>query len=165
MSGFYDAKGDIGYLKSKFNLNLAAGEKLAGHEFEMNIDQYPEVSILIRSAQLAAMGRSDIEDFAPMGLKFIQHGALENSGEITATSVETIKGSALKMMRDIVKNKKYVDITIRATPESLSGGSPAALIGRYEHCKLRSDVVEFSTEDQAALVRVPFTIQYNWQEI
>ncbi|MEC6832962.1 baseplate protein [Photobacterium toruni] len=165
MSGHFNSRGDTSFLKQKFNMNMAAGEKLAGHEFEMSIDQYPDVNILIRSTQLAAMGRSDVEDFGPMGLKFTQHGALENSGEIAVTCAETITGRALSMVRDVIKNKRYIDINIRATPESLSGASPAALKQRLEHCKLRCDVVDLSTEDQAALVKPSLTIIYNWIDI
>lgn len=165
MSGHFNSRGDKSFLKQKFNMNMAAGEKLAGHEFEMTIDQYPQVNVLIRSTQFAAMGRSDIEDFGSMGLKFVQHGALENSGEITVTCAETLTGRALAMVRDIIKNKKYIDITIKATPESLSGATPAALKQRLEYCKLRCDVVDLSTEDQAALVKPSMTIVYNWIDV
>lgn len=123
VSGHFNARGDVTFLKVKHTMNLMAGEKLAGHEFELTVDQYPDLSVVVRSAQMPAMGRSDMEDFGPMGLKFNQHGALENSGEITVTCVETIGGRVLQMIREIVKDKKYIDITIRATPESLSGAS------------------------------------------
>ena len=165
MSGHFNTRGDTGFLKNKFNLNLSAGEKLMGHEFEMAIDQYPDVNVLVRSTQFAAMGRSDVEDFGPMGLKFTQHGALENSGEITVTCAETLTGRALAMVRDIIKHKKYIDITIRSTPESTSGGSAAALKQRLEYCKLRCDAVDLSTEDQASLVKPSMTIVYNWIDI
>lgn len=162
MSGPFNSKGDINYLHQKFNKNLAAGEKLKGYEFEMTIDQYPEISVLIRSTQIAAMGRADVEDFGPMGLKFVEHGALENSGEIAVTAVETLTGATLGMIRNIVKNKEYVDINIKATPESTSGKTVDALKHRYEHCKIRSDVIDLATEDQAALVKPAMTIVYNW---
>ena len=165
MSGHFNTHGNTGFLKQKFNLNMAAGEKLMGHEFEMRIDQYPDVNVLIRGTQFAAMGRSDVEDFGMMGLKFTQHGALENSGEITVTCTETLTGRALKMVRDIIKNKKYIDITIAATPESTSGATAAPLKQRLEYCKLRCDAVDLSSEDQASLVKPSLTIVYNWIDI
>ncbi|UTM60414.1 baseplate protein (plasmid) [Photobacterium sp. CCB-ST2H9] len=164
MSGHFNSRGNTAFLKVKFDQNLSAGEKLSGAEFEMTIDQYPEISVLIRSTQIGAMGRSDVEDFGPMGMKFVQHGPLENSGEIACTAVETIAGPVLRMLQKVVKNKEYLDITIRATPESTAGISAEGAAHRYEHCKLRSDVIDLSTEDQAALVKPPFTIVYNWKD-
>lgn len=161
----FDAKGDTNYLKQKLNQNIAAGEKLSGAEFEMRIDQYPDLMVLIRSTQLGAMGRADMEDFGPMGLKVNQYGPLENSGEIAVTAVETITGRVLDAIRDAVKNKRYLDVTIRATPESASGGTAAPLKFRYEYCKIRSDVIDLSTEDQTAFVKPAMTIVYNWCDI
>lgn len=165
MSGHFNSVGNMAYLKTKFSQNLSAGEKLSGAEFEMRIEEYPGLTVLIRSTQFPAMGRADIEDFGPMGLNFTQHGPLENKGEIAVTAVETISGPVLAAIRDIVKNKKYVTITIRATPESMAGESSNSLKFRLSHCKLRSDVVDLSTEDTAALVKPAFTIVYNWVDL
>lgn len=165
LSGHFNTRGDVNFLKVKHMQNLQAGEKLQGHEFEMSIDQYPDLTVLIRSTQFPAMGRSDVEDFGQMGLKFVQHGALENSGEIAVMCVETIGGRVLEALRDIVKNKKYIDITIRSTPESLSGISPKPLKFKMTHCKVRSDAIDLSTEDQAALVKPAMTIVYNWVDL
>lgn len=165
MSGHFNAKGDLSFLKTKFNQNLAAGEKLMGAEFQMVFEGYPDLSVLIRSTQFPAMGRADVEDFGSMGLNFTQHGALENKGEITVTCVETLQGKVLEAVRDIVKNKKYVNLTIESTPESTSGTSVDSLKFKLSHCKLRSDVVEWSSEDTAALVRVSMTIVYNWVDL
>ncbi|WP_419238319.1 hypothetical protein ACN08L_16075 (plasmid) [Photobacterium leiognathi subsp. mandapamensis] len=162
MSGHFNTKGDMAYLKTQFNKNLNAGEKLMGAEFEMLVEEYPELTVLIRSTQFPAMGRADVEDFGPQGMNFTQHGALENKGEITVTAVETLTGQVLKAIRNIVKNKQYVNITIRATPESTSGATAEPLKFRLSHCKVRSDVVEWSTEDTAALVKPSMTIVYNW---
>lgn len=164
MSGPFNARGDLAYLKTKFIQNLNAGEKLLGAEFEMVIEEYPNLSVLIRSTQIPGMGRSDVEDWGPMGLNFTQHGALENKGEIAVTAVETITGPVLDMIKDVVRNKKYVTISIRATPESSSGLSSDSLKSRLLHCKLRSDPVDFSTEDNVALVKPSMTIIYNWVE-
>lgn len=164
-SGHFNTRGDTNFLKMKYTQNLAAGEKLQGHEFEMSVDEYPDLTVVVRSTQFPAMGRSDVEDFGQMGLKFNQHGALENSGEIAVTCVETIGGRVLEMMREIVKNKQYVNITIRSTPESLSGVSPKPLKFKLSHCKLRSDVIELSTEDQATLVKPAITVVYNWVDL
>lgn len=164
-SGHFNTRGDTNFLKMKYTQNLAAGEKLQGHEFEMVINQYPDLTVLVRSTQFPAMGRSDVEDFGPMGLKFVQHGALENSGEIAVTCVETIGGRVLEALRKIIRDKEYVDVTIRSTPESMSSLSATPLQFELSDCKLRSDIIDLSTEDQAALVKPAITIVYNWVDI
>lgn len=165
MSGHFNAVGDVNFLKNNFTKNLQAGEKLTGFEFEMQIAQYPNVTVLVRSTQYPAMGRSQIEDFAPMGLKFVQQGAFENSGEIVVTAVETLSGEVLKTIRQIVKNKEYVDITIRSTPESLGGNGAESALFKLSHCAFRSDAIDLSTEDQAALVKPSINITYNWFDL
>ncbi|EGQ7810385.1 baseplate protein [Vibrio parahaemolyticus] len=164
MAGHLNTIGNRQFVKAKYKQNLAAGEKLSGAEFEMTFDEYPDISVLIRSTQLAANGTADVEDFGPMGMKFTQHGPYENNGEIAVTAVETITGAALAVIKDIVKEKKYVTVRVRATPESTAGISPDSLDQKYEDCKLRSDVIDLSTEDTAALVKPAMTIIYNWKD-
>ncbi len=164
MSGHTNTKSSLGLLKTKFRKNLDAGEKLLGAEFEMTIDGYPDLTVLIRSTQLPAMGRADVEDFGPMGLNFTQHGPLENKGEITVNCVETIKGPVVRALQDMIRGKKYVNITIKPTPESLDGKPAKGATCRMEHCKLRSDAIELSTEDVQSLVKPSITVTYNWSE-
>lgn len=164
MPGHSNSRGNIGFLKSRYQKNMAAGEKLSAAEFEMTIDGYPNFSVLVRSAQIPAIGRAEIEDFGPNGLKFVQQGPYENSGEVTVQAVETLKGEVLKSVYDIVINKKYVHINIQPTPESLAGSAPSGTAWRMEDCKLRSDAVDQSTEDVTALVKPSITITYNWKE-
>lgn len=160
----FNSFGNPKFLKAKFKQNFAAGEKLNGAEFEMTIDEYPDVAVLIRTAQFGGIGRADVEDFGPMGMKFTQHGPIENSGELACTAVETIEGDVARIFKQIVWNKEYVTVRMRATPESKAGLSPDALKRKYMYCKIRSDVVDVSTEDTAALVKPAFTIIYNWYE-
>lgn len=162
MSGHGNTKGNTGFLKSQFNQNLQLGEKAMAFEFKLTVKGYPNWSVLCRSSQWPAMGRSDVEDFGASGLKFVQHGALENSGEISIMCVETIKGDIIKDMREIIRTKKYVDLTMELTPESTGGKNGQGQKIDLLHCKLRSDVIEFSTEDTAALVKPTITAIYNW---
>ncbi|EIM1710166.1 baseplate protein [Aeromonas dhakensis] len=164
MPGHSNSRGNIGFLKGRYQKNMAAGEKLSAAEFEMVVDGYPNLSVLVRSAQIPAIGRAEIEDFGPNGLKFVQQGPYENSGETTVQAVETIKGEVLKSLYEIVINKKYVNLTLKATPESLAGGAPQGTAWRMEDCKLRCDAIDMSTEDVTALVKVSITITYNWKE-
>lgn len=164
MPGHSNTKGNIGFLKKNYQKNMAAGEKLSAAEFEMTIDGYPNLSVLVRSTQIPALGRAEIEDFGPMGLKFVQQGPYENSGEITVGAIETIKGDVLAALYDIVINKKYVNLNIKPTPESLAGGAPKGTAWRMEDSKLRCDAIDMSTEDVTALVKPQITITYNWKE-
>ncbi|EKD3007450.1 baseplate protein, partial [Escherichia coli] len=68
MSGFANTKADMAFLKSRFNKNLAAGEKLIGSEYWMTIKGYEHLSVLVRTAQLPEMTREDVEDYAPGGM-------------------------------------------------------------------------------------------------
>lgn len=164
MSGHSNTKGQMSYVKQRFRNNLNAGEKMSGAEFEMVFDGKTDMTVLIRSAQMPQQGRADVEDFGPMGVSFTQHGPLENKGEITVACVETIKGVVIPYLTDLIRNKKYVDITIRPTPESLNGSSPKGTTCTLEHCKVRVDAVDLATEDVQALVKPNITITYNWSE-
>lgn len=154
--------GNEPYLKAKFLKNQAAGEKAFAAEFEMTIDEYPEISVLVRTAQYPAMGRTDVEDFGQMGLGVVMQGPLENKGEIAITCVDTLNGPVIGMMRDIIRNKKYVTVNIQATPESKAGLAVKHHKFRLSMCKLRSDAIDLATEDAAALVKPSITVQYNW---
>jgi hypothetical protein len=162
MAGFSNAKGNTSFLKQKFLKNVNAGEKMMGAEFEMTIEEYPDLSVLIRSTQMPAMGRADVEDYGQQGLGFMQAGALENKGEIAVMAAETITGSVLTALREIVRDKKYVTISIKSTPESMDGNGATAHQFKLEHCKVRSDAIDLSTEDAAAIVKPSMTITYNW---
>lgn len=164
MPGHSNSKGNISFLKGKYKKNMAAGEKLSAAEFEMTVDGYPDLSVLVRSTQIPAIGRAEIEDFGPNGLKFVQQGPHENSGEITVTAVETIKGDVVAALYDIVINKKYIHMNIHPTPESLAGGAPRGTAWRLEDCKLRCDAIDMASEDVTALVKPSITITYNWKE-
>ena len=165
MSGHENTKGNLGYLKKHYNQNKSMGEKAQAFEFKMTVKGYESWSVLCRSTQWPAMGRADVEDFGAAGLKFTQHGALENSGEMAITAVETVKGHMLRDLRKIVKNKEYVDITIELTPESTNGTPGEGQKITMNDCKLRSDAIDLSTEDTAALVKPSMTAVYNFLDL
>ncbi|MGL4895983.1 MAG: hypothetical protein ACRCZA_13855 [Shewanella sp.] len=163
MAGHSNTKGNLGLLKTHYNKNKALGEKAQAFEFEMNVTGYPDWTVLCRSTQIPAMGRSDVEDYGAMGLLFVQSGALENSGEITVMCVETIKGVMINDLRNIIKEKKMVDITIALKSESAGTGKGQLM--QLLDCKMRCDAIELSTEDTAALVKPSITIRYNFLDL
>ncbi|HBL5388779.1 TPA: hypothetical protein LR353_005152 [Escherichia coli] len=96
-------------------------------------------------------------------MKFNQHGPLRNSGEFQVTCAETIEGVVLAAVKEMVYQKKYLDISFQAAAESNSGDSKG-LSRTYSHCKVYSDAVDFSSEDVTAVVRPTLRIVYNWVE-
>lgn len=161
MAGFDNSKSDRAYLKGMYTRNKQAGEKLLANNFRLKIEGYENLEVLVRSTQYPAMGHADVEDYAQGGLLMNQSGSLENNGEITVTCTETIKGDVLKMLKDIILNKRQVDVSMHTEAESLGGkvdGSGCKMLD----CKLRSDAIEHSTEDPAGLVKPSFTIKYGW---
>lgn len=162
MSGHKNTKGNTGFLKTQYVNNRELGEKAMAFEFKLTSKQFPHWSILCRSTQWPAMGRSDVEDFGASGLKYNQHGALENSGEISIMFAETIKGHIIRDMRKIIREKMYLDLTLELTPESTGGKNGEGQKIDMLDCKLRCDVIEFSTEDTAAIVKPTVTAVYNF---
>ena len=163
-TGHSNTKGQPSFLKKRFLQNVGAGEKLGASEFEMTFDDYPNINVRVRNTQMPGERRTGQEDFGPMGLKFVQYGPRENSGELTVMCVETIKGDVLAFLTKVVRDKEYLKMTIRPTPESLNGASPKGTTCRLEHCMLVSEPLDISTEDAAALVKPTITITYNWKE-
>ncbi|MDV1094958.1 baseplate protein (plasmid) [Raoultella ornithinolytica] len=163
MSGFANTKADTAFLKARFNKNLAAGEKLVGAEFWMTIKGFENLSVLVRTTQIPEMTREDVEDYTPGGMKMNQHGPLRNSGEFQVTCAETIEGTVLSAVKDLVYGKKYVEVELQAAAESNSG-EHKGLIRTFSHCKIYSDAVDFSAEDVTAVVRPTLRIVYNWVE-
>lgn len=161
MAGFSNARANMGFVKQRYNQNKAAGEKLVGAEYWMVIKGYENLSILIRTAQIPERTREDVEDFAPGGAKFNQHGPYRNSGETQVQCVETIEGQVLDTIKDLVYNKKYVNVELYLASES-KGGPASSPACSMEDVKIYSDAVDFSSEDVTALVRPSLRLVYNW---
>ncbi len=161
MAGFENTNANRPYLKSKYDKNKQKGEKLLGNNFELRIEGFDDMAILVRSTQYPAMAYADVEDYAHGGLLMTQAGSLENNGEITVVCTETITGEVLKMLKDIILNKRQVDVKLHTEAESLGGkvdGSGCIM----RDCKLRTDAVELTTEDTTSVVKPSFTIKYGW---
>lgn len=163
MSGFGNTHADVGFLKKRFNQNLQAGEKLLGSEYWAVIQEYPNLSILFRTAQLPEQARQQVEDTLPGGMTMTQHGAIKNNGELTMQCSETISGDVLAAVRDMVLNKKYVTLKIQASAES-NGGEDKGLLRTLSHCLVYSDAVDFSSDDMTAVVKPSLRVIYNWVE-
>lgn len=163
MSGFSNTQPNMAFLKQRLNKNIAAGEKLISAEYWMTIKGYEHLSILIRATQFPEMTREDVEDVGPGGLKFNQHGVMRNSGEFQVGCVETIEGDVFKAVRELVRQKKYVDIVVSAASES-KGGEDGGITRTFTHCKIYCDAVDMASDDVTTAVRPSLRIVYNWAE-
>lgn len=159
-----EIKGNVGFLKKAYKQDKALGQKLKGYEFKLTIEGYEHLTPMVRSAQFPAIKRTPVEDKGAMGVSVPSHGALENSGEITITFIETVKGDLLKALRQIIVNGEEPKITMEATPESTAGEAPKSLIFEMEDCLLACDAIDGSTEDTAALLKPSVTVTYGWLE-
>lgn len=159
---FPNSRGNVSFLKKRLEANLAAGEKVVGSEFWMEIEGYPEVSILIRTTQLPEMTREDVEDYMPSGIKFSQAGVLRNQTEFQMQCAETIDGVVLQAFKKMILNKEYVNINFFLAPETYGGErSP---IRKMQYCRLGMDAVDFSSDDVTQAVRPSIRVICNWQE-
>ena len=160
MANISEVKESIALVKQSYQKWLALGEKAKGDDFRMEIEGYPELSMLIHATQLPEVKREPTEDYGPHGVKFQQQGRLINAGDITFTSMETVTGKALEALRDLVKNKKYVTIRIGCPSESVPDGA-APLTVEMEDCWIEMDPADLSREDNATL-KPAGTIHYGW---
>lgn len=159
---FNNAAGNKTYLRKRLDANAQAGEKLVGSEYWVEIENYPGLSILVRTAQLPEMTREDVEDYAPSGIKTNSHGVLRNQTEFQMQLAETITGTVLKALRSMVFNKEYLTLNFYLSPESLGGQSDP--IRKMEYCRLSCDAVDFAAEDVSQVVRPSVRVVCNWQE-
>lgn len=163
MSGFSNTAPNMAFLKQRYNKNKAAGEKLISAEYWMTIKGYENLSVLIRSTQFPEMTREDVEDIAPGGVKFNQHGVMRNSGEFQVSCVETIEGDVFTAVKDLVRNKLYVDLTVQAASESKAGDA-GGITRDFTDCKIYCDAIDMSSDDVTTAVRPSLRIVYNWAE-
>ena len=163
MSGFANTAPNMAFLKQRYNQNKAAGEKLISAEYWMTIKGYENLSVLIRSTQFPEMTREDVEDVAPSGVKFNQHGVLRNSGEFQVSCVETITGAVFAAVKDLVRNKRYVEIVIQAAAES-NNGDDAGVTRTFSDCKVYCDAIDMASDDVTTAVRPSLRVVYNWSE-
>lgn len=158
------AIGNKKFVKKLYKSEKAIGTKLKGNEFKFTIAGYEHLTAMFRTAQYPKTQREIIDEKGHGGVGAPDYGALQNSGEITVTAVENIKGDLLKALREIIEAGKEVNCTMEAMPEATEGKSPESLVYELEDCLLVSDAFDGSTDDTAALVKPSITITYGWVE-
>ena len=158
------ARGNISLLKKAYNEHVAMGEAAVASNFELIIKGHENLKTLVQAAQIPAFGREEIEVYAPLGVQFYQQGSYNNAGEMTITFKEVITGQVLQAIRDSVAKKEYLTLELRMVDESLPNGV-APLKFKLEHCFIKLDAVDLSTDDRTTVVKPSGTVRYNWAEL
>lgn len=161
MPNVVEIKASVDLVKQSYLKTVSLGEAALACDFKMAIDGYDDLGFLIQATQLPEAKREVVEVFGPHGVKVQQQGRTMNSGDITFTAKEVIKGLAYRDFRQIVKDKVYVDITIGMPSESLPEGNQFNTV-RLEDCWIEVDATDLGVEDSTTGVKPAGTIHYNW---
>lgn len=161
MGNISGVKANIPIVKQTYKKLVALGEKANGAEYKMEIEGYPDLTFLVSSVSLPAIQREMMETFGPYGIKIQQQGKFINSQDIPITFDEVITGKALKALRDWVKNKKYLRVTLGLVSESQDTSDPNTSV-ECEDCWLECEAIELGNENSATVVKPSGTLHANW---
>lgn len=146
--------------KRSLNKFVALGEKATADDFVMKIYEFPDLEFLIQAAQMPPIKREMVEIVGPHGIQVQQQGKIINAGELPITFIETIYGHALAVVKEWVRDKLYLTITLGLVSEGepISGPNTSVTL---EGCWLESEAIELSVDDNAPL-KPTGTLHYNW---
>ena len=161
MANISNVEGNVPLLKKSYQKWIALGEKVTGNEFKMEIEEYPDLTYLISTTQLPMMQRESVETYGPGGVKFIQQGRYVNAQDVPITFEEVLEGKTLEALRDWVKNKRYLKVTLGLVGESKSTSSENTTVV-MEDCWIEMEGVDLSKEDGATVVKPSGTLKANW---
>lgn len=161
MPNISEVKGNVGLYKEGYKKFLSLGEGVSSDEFVMTIEGYENLRWLIQTTQIPPMVRENIESYGPHGVQFNQQGRFKNAQDVPFSVREVVSGEAYKALREIVKEKKYVKITLGLTGESMPT-SNEDLTWVLEDCWIELEGVDLSVEDGATLIKPTGTIHANW---
>ncbi len=156
----HNAKGNRNFMREKFIKHRKVGERAIAAHFEMKIKGHPNLDVKIAATQLPGMERELIESFGSMGVGTNFQGNYKNTGEITVSIEETIKGDTLTELKEIVQDKAYVNVEISMTPEELSG--KASYTVKLLECSIACEAIDLANESVTELVKPSVTFRYNW---
>ncbi len=161
MGNISNVQHNVPLVKSSYKKFVSMGEGAKGDDFRMTIEGYPNLEYLVQSTQLPALKREPVESKGPHGVMFNQQGNLMNAQDITIAFKEVVSGMALDALRDWVKNKLYLQVTLalisESQPESVFANSVV-----LEDAWVEIDAVDLSVDDTTTLVKPTGTIHGNW---
>lgn len=152
---------NIPVVKQSYKRLIALGEKASGADFKMEIAEYPDLTFLVSSVSLPAIQRENMETYGPHGIKVNQQGKFINAQDIPITFDEVITGKAYEALRDWVKNKRYLTVTIGMVSESLTESDPNTTVV-LEDCWIEMEATELGNENSATVVKPNGTLHANW---
>lgn len=161
MANISEVQGNVNIVKTSYKKFLALGEGVSADEFIMTIEGYNDLRFLIQSTQLPALVRENIESYGPHGVQFNQQGRFKNAQDIPITFKEVIKGTTYQAIREWVKEKKYLKVTLALTGESFPESTAANTVV-LEDVWIELEGVDLSVEDGATLVKPSGTLHANW---
>lgn len=150
MGEIVGVKANVELVKKTIDADLALGERAIGNDFQFICDQYPDLTFLCTGFQIPEMKRQVIEDFGPHGVETRWYGRPLNAPEMTLTVKETLSGKAYQILKEIVREKKYVDITVGLTAES-QPTSTEHTTWKMWNCVLSLDATDLSVDGDEVL--------------
>lgn len=161
MANISDVSGNIKKIRTGYRKLLALGEGAVADEFILTIEGYNDLRYLCQSFQIPPLIRENIESYGPHGVQFNQQGRYKNAQDIPISFKEVISGKAYKVLREWVKNKKYLTVKLALTGESYptSNENNSWLL---EDCWIEIEGVDLSVEDGTSLVKPTGTLHANW---
>ena len=157
-------RANVSLVKRSYKNMLAMGEGVNSADFRMIFSGYPDIEFLVQASQLPEIKRELIDSKGPHGVMFKQQGNVLNAGDITITIKEVVTGKALEFLRDVVRNKVYLDIVIALVSETQPQGIPSTGC-LLSDCWIEVDGTDFSVEDGTTLIKPNGTIHYNWSSM
>lgn len=161
MANISGVEANIPLIKKSYKKFVALGERVTGNEFKMVIEDYPDLTYLVSTVQLPMMQREMVELYGPSGVKFMQQGRYINAQDVSITFEEVISGKMYEALRDWVKNKQYLKVTMGLVSESQTTSSEFTTVV-MEDCWIELEGVDLSKEDGAAAIKPSGTIHANW---
>ena len=161
MANISDVQQNVPLVKQSYKNLLSLGEGAKGDDFRMVIDEYPDLEFLVQATQLPAIKREMIESKGPHGVMFNQQGNFMNAQDVTITFKEVISGKALEALRDWVREKKYLQVTLSLISESRPEADFVNSVV-MEDAWIEIDAVDLSVDDTTTLIKPTGTIHGNW---
>lgn len=153
--------GNIPKIRTGYRKLLSLGEGAVADEYILTIEGYDDLRYLCQTFQIPPMIRENIESFGPHGVQFNQMGRFKNAQDIPISFKEVISGKAYQVLREWVKEKKYLTVKLGLTGESYPTSTPYNS-WLLEDCWIELEGVDLSVEDGATLVKPTGTLHANW---
>lgn len=160
MANISGVKQNVGLVRNSYRKFLSMGEGAKADDFRMLIEGYPDIEFLIQATQIPPVQREPVESYGPHGVQFTQQGRFKNYQEVAITYKEVITGKVYKCLRECVREKKYLRITLALISES----EPIAKQHTswvFEDAWLTLEGADLDVENNT-LIKPSGTIHANW---